>query len=295
MRGESNGAAMRASTRSTLHPWALRNPRDRRAVATVGVALVLLLLPQFVSPGAWALLWIGVATVACCSSHVVVHNHCHRPLFRTVSANRTFNLFATIARGHCASDVYLAHNVNHHAEQGGSGDWITPALGGCGHPLLRLSRFVVRAAVSMVRERNRLPHRGRDLVPEPFRSSLPWEKRFLPLVILLLLWNDWQAACLYALTPWALSLVWLVGVNFVQHDGCDPHTEWAHSRNFSGRFANWLLFNNGYHTAHHVDPGLHWSGTKSLHERLASRIPSRLQQPSAAQYMIRRYLLGQDD
>ena len=271
----------------------LRHPRDRRSVATILVAVLLLVTPQgLLLPDVWVPVWLGLTFLACCASHVVAHNHCHFPIFATTAANRCFNLLASFARGHCASDIYLAHNLNHHREQGRSGDWIAPALGGSGHPALRLIRFVVRATVSMAYQRNRLAGNGRHLLPEPFRSSLPREKIFLACAVAFLLWNDWRTACLFALLPWAASLAWLVGVNYVQHEGCDPDSTWAHSRNFTGRFTNWLLFNNGYHTAHHVEPGVHWSETKVLHERVASQIPAHLNEPSATRYMIRRYILG---
>jgi len=131
-------------------------------VATVVCAVGLLLAPQWValSP-AWTALWILLTFLACCASHVVVHNHCHSPIFASHIANRGFNLLASVARGHCASDVYLAHN--------------------------------------------------------------------------------------------------------------------------------------GYHTVHHAEPGVHWSETRTLHERLASRIPAHLDEPSATRYMIRRYLLARSD
>lgn len=281
---------------ATARAWGLRHPADRRSLATVACAVVLLLAPQWVAlhPVA-AAPWILLTFLVCCASHVVVHNHCHCPIFTSNAANRGFNLLASIARGHCASDVYLAHNVNHHAERGRTGDWIAPGLGGQGHPLLRLVRFVVLASISMARERNRLDGKGRALLPEPFRSSLPWEKGMLLLVVVLLFWNDSRAALVHAVLPWGASLAWLVGVNYVQHEGCDPDSAWAHSRNFTGRFTNWLLFNNGYHTVHHAEPGVHWSETQALHERFASRIPAHLDEPSATRYMIRRYLLARSD
>lgn len=276
--------------------WALHRAADRRSIATVVVTVLLLLVPQWLAVnGLGAVIWIPLTIVACCATHVVVHNHCHRPIFVHQRANVAFNLVATVGRGHCVSDVYVAHNLNHHAAQGSSDDWIAPMLGGQGHPVVRLLRFIVRAAGSMVRERNRLPLRGRTLLPEPFASSVVWEKRLLPCVIVLLLWHDWRAACLFALVPWSISLAWLVGVNYVQHEGCDPAVEFAQSRNFTGRWTNWLLFNNGYHTAHHTVPGLHWSETRQLHEQLVGRIPQHLNEPSAIRYMIRRYAGGRTD
>jgi len=273
-------------------PFGLRHAADVRPLATVGIAVGLLVAPGFVAVPTWAVpAWVVATVIACCASHVVVHNHCHCPLFASPARNRAFNLVATIARGHCASDVFLAHNVNHHAEQGRAGDWITPALGGEGPPVVRLLRFVVRATLSMARERRRLDKAGLALVPEPFRSSLPVEKRLLPCVIGVLLWNDWQATALHAFLPWGISLVWLVGVNYLQHEGCDPDSPWAHSRNFTGPLANWLLFNNGYHGAHHLHPAVHWSELARLHAEISDRIPPHLQQPSTIRYLLNRFVM----
>lgn len=272
-------------------PWKLVHKADRRSLATVFVTVALLVAPQWLALGTGTtIVWIVLTFLACCASHVVVHNHCHVPIFANDAANRGFNLAASLARGHCASDVYLAHNVNHHAQQGRAGDWIAPTLGGTGHAVLRLLRFIVRAAVSMARERNRLPGKGRALIAEPFRSSLPREKVFLPIAVLILLVHDVHATLLHAVLPWAGALAWLVGVNFIQHEECTPDSEFAHSRNFTGRSTNWLLFNNGYHTAHHAAPGLHWHDLPAAHARLADRIPARLCERSATRYMIRRYL-----
>jgi fatty acid desaturase len=257
-----------------------------RSVATVCVAVALLLVPQFVAlpPGL-----ILITFVACCASHVVVHNHNHQPIFTTDSANVAFNLLATFARGHCASDVYVAHVLNHHAEQGRAGDWIRPSLGGEGHRLVRLARFIVRAAASMLRERRRLGWEGMWRLPEPFRTSIVVEKIFLPCVIVALALHDWRAFLLFCALPWAGALAWLVGVNYVQHEGCDPGNAYGHSRNFTGAFTNWLLFNNGYHTAHHLEPTLHWSELAHKHRSIAALIAVELNQPSAARYMLREY------
>jgi fatty acid desaturase len=270
----------------------LNNRADVRSIATVCIALALLLVPQFVAlPAALAVPWILIACLACCSSHVIVHNHNHRVIFAGDAANIAFNLLATLARGHCASDVHIAHNQNHHVEQGRSGDWIRPSLGGSGPPLARLARYVVRATMSMLRERRRLGWEAMWRLPQPFRTSVLVEKVFLPSAILLLALHDWKAFLLFCMLPWAASLAWLVGVNYVQHEGCDPESRYGHSRNFTGAFTNWLLFNNGYHTAHHLDPALHWSELPGAHRRIAASIPQELNEASAIRYMLRHYLL----
>lgn len=272
-------------------PFGLRHARDVRSVATVLAAVGLLLAPHFVPIGvAVAVPWIALTMVLCCACHVVVHNHTHRVLFRTHPLNFAFDLIATIARGHCVSDVLQPHNFNHHREQGGPLDWITPALGGEGHPLARLARFTPRAAYNMVSRRRALGEAGRRSLPQPFRSSIRWEKRLLPVVIAASALHDWQVFLAFQAVPWAGSLVWLVAINLFQHDGCEPQSEYAHSRNFVGWFANWLFFNNGYHTVHHLHPGMHWSEAPRAHAAIAERIPARLNEPSITGFFVRVYL-----
>jgi hypothetical protein len=81
-------------------------------------------------------------------------------------------------------------------------------------------------------------------------------------------------------------------VNFVQHDGCDEDHPYNHSRNFVGRWFNWLTFNNGFHGMHHVQPGLHWSLLAKAHaERLHPFIHPALEQRSLALYLLRTFIL----
>jgi beta-carotene hydroxylase len=65
--------------------------------------------------------------------------------------------------------------------------------------------------------------------------------------------------------PWLGAQLMLVGVNLLQHQDCDIDSEYNHSRNVTGFPANWILLNNGYHTAHHLRPSLHWSLLPEYH------------------------------
>ena len=269
----------------------LRDARDARPVATVLLAVAMLLLPHWLAPqGLFAASWIALTALLCCACHVVVHNHLHRAMFRRQGANVAFNLVATIARGHCASDVYIPHNFNHHREQGGPGDWITPALGGGGHPMLRLARFTVLASRNMVMGRKRMGQAGRDILPAGSRASIPWEKRLLPVLIAACVIHDWEITLAFQGLPWALSLIWLVVINLFQHDACDPGSRYAHSRNFTGALTNWFFFNNGYHTVHHLNPGMHWTEAPAAHARMAQRIPAHLNERSILGFFWREYL-----
>jgi fatty acid desaturase len=84
----------------------------------------------------------------------------------------------------------------------------------------------------------------------------------------------------------------MIFINYIQHVHTDPWSEHNHSRNFVGKLGNWLVFNNGFHTAHHESAGLHWSKLPEAHAKIAHLIAPELKQPSIITYCLRSYLLG---
>jgi len=84
----------------------------------------------------------------------------------------------------------------------------------------------------------------------------------------------------------------IIGVNLLQHDGCQPSSEFNHSRNFTGGFANWLFFNTGYHTAHHEKCSAHWSELPSIHDRIKINIKEALNQKSIMKFLITHYTIS---
>ena len=69
----------------------------------------------------------------------------------------------------------------------------------------------------------------------------------------------------------ALFALWTIMLfNYIQHVHADPWSEHNHSRSFTSPLLNFLLFNNGLHSAHHEMAGAHWSALPALHARLAN-------------------------
>ena len=136
------------------------------------------------------------------------------------------------------------------------------------------------------------------------------------LVCLLLL--DWRKCLLMYFVPGVLAKNMLVSLNMLQHDGCDPKSRYNHSRNFTNDALNYLLFNNGalaaptqllarsprrmpmrrardagYHTIHHMMPGVHWSLTKAKHDAIVKpHIHPNLLEPTIIGYVWRVHLSG---
>ena len=55
---------------------------------------------------------------------------------------------------------------------------------------------------------------------------------------------------------------------------------------------NAFLFNNGYHTIHHMRASIHWSEAPAGHEKIAHLIDPALNEKSFWWYIIRTYVLS---
>src|SRR3569623_249193 len=92
----------------------------------------------------------------------------------------------------------------------------------------------------------------------------------------------------FTLPIWVAGTLIFLGINLLQHDACDPDSATEHSRDFTGRFINFLFFNGGYHTVHHDRPGLHWRRLPAAPRRV---VPDREETPSLLGHLLREYLL----
>jgi fatty acid desaturase len=99
----------------------------------------------------------------------------------------------------------------------------------------------------------------------------------------------WALVCF---VPGFFALWTIMLFNYEQHVHADPWSKHNHSRNFVGWWLNFLLFNNGYHAAHHENPGTHWSKLRAAHEKIAPEIDPRLVERNMWWYWIRIYALA---
>ncbi|HYU33993.1 MAG TPA: fatty acid desaturase, partial [Thermoanaerobaculia bacterium] len=76
--------------------------------------------------------------------------------------------------------------------------------------------------------------------------------------------------------PMLLAIFNVARLGYDQHAGLELDDHFGASRNIESRLYNLVTFNSGYHTAHHVRPGLHWSRLPEFHRQIRDRIPSEL-------------------
>jgi fatty acid desaturase len=95
-----------------------------------------------------------------------------------------------------------------------------------------------------------------------------------PLLVLALV--DWRMTLIVFVGPMVLALVNVARLGYHQHAGLDADDHLEASRNIESPLYNLVTFNSGYHAAHHLRPGLHWSRLPELHRQIRTGIPEHL-------------------
>jgi len=265
---------------------------DRRTVVVAALNLVLLVLPYGIDlPAGAAAPFIAACGLLSFSSWAIIHNHIHVRTFRVGWMNAAGAMLIGLTVGHPPTGLVLTHNMNHHVHIGGAADWSRPANAGAGWGALRLLRYAVVTPVRMARGRVAA---GAPRLPPALRRQRSRERWLLyPLVLAALILRP-GTFLRFTLPIWVVGSLIFLGINLLQHDACDPDSETAHSRDFTGRFINFIFFNGGYHTVHHNRPGLHWSRLPGEHRRrLRGRSAARpdLEAPSLLAHVVREYVL----
>ncbi|WP_394821599.1 fatty acid desaturase [Pendulispora albinea] len=196
----------------------------------------------------------------------VVHNHSHVPIFRSAVANRILEVFMFLQTGMFASKFRLHHELGHHLHYT--------------DPTKDPSRWVYRDGSEMHRFVYIL-HYFFTYNYHCIRIGRRFKKKLSGSIWHTLLCWAVFAALLVAAGPIVLSVygipmiaVWLTFICLTYDDhisltGTDPY-ESSHTK--TNRLLNLVFFNNGYHLAHHIKPGLHWTELPAFHESIAPRI-----------------------
>ena len=270
--------------------WPLRYTADVRTLMFLVVFNVLIAV-QWVNLFRGMLLLILTYTLAVVAL-VVKHNHVHSPTFRNPAWNRAFELWLSVLTAHPCSGILTSHNVLHHGKNNTDADFVRCSLVRYRSNLLNFLVFPFASVATMYRNKPADLDSWRQAQPSLYRQAIA-ERIFTYGFIFLLLVLDWRSALRYCVGPWLFGQWFLVTINLLQHQDCDFESQINHSRNITGRLANWLLLNNGYHTAHHMFPAAHWSKLRIIHERvIAPQLNSALNERSLSLCIWRRFILG---
>lgn len=225
------------------------------------------------------------------SVSTMAHNHNHVGIWKTSVLNKATDYWLTIFYGFPVFGWIPTHNQNHHKYNNKAEDVTRTYRYSEKNTLWNLVTYPsFSAAFQMLSIRDYLG-KVRRKNPKRFRYCV---SQFLVLAsyLLLVFWNDPIKALVYVVIPQQVSMFSVMAFNYIQHVGADEESEYNHSRNVVGPVMNFFLFNNGFHTAHHHTPGLHWSELPKAHAEIADEIDPSLNEYSLTWLILRIYFLA---
>ncbi|MCB9593800.1 MAG: fatty acid desaturase [Sandaracinaceae bacterium] len=277
----------------------LRNTADLR---TIGFVLTFygLLAAAFVLDLPWWG-WIAFFIPLCLLAFfiaVATHNTVHCPVFKNRVLNSIFQVLLTNGYGHPVSMYVPGHNLSHHKYTQRPKDRMRTDKMRFRWNLLNQLLFSFVVGPPIFKDNARFAKAMRRANPKWYRQFLIETIAYVSflgaLAILdpVKLWGFIPLKFIvFVMIPHQYAAWGIMGINFVQHDGCDGEHPYNHSRNFTGKVLNWFTFNNGFHGVHHMKPGLHWSKLREEHEKeLAPHLHPNLDRVSLLPYLIEAYV-----
>ena len=222
---------------------------------------------------------------------ISVHNAMHSPVFWKKSHNRLWQCALSICIGYPVSIYVPVHNLSHHLGLQTPRDVLRTTEVRHRSNLLNLVHHMAMGTLHL--------HLLHFAYLAEMRRSRPkwlgqvgWEALAVAIYLTAIAIAVGPLAMLLLVFVPAVAGQWLmVGFGYVQHDGCDHESEYNHSRNFLSPVFNWFICDNGFHTAHHNRPGLHWSLGKQAHrDDVVPHMAPSLDEPSLVAYLWRAFV-----
>lgn len=219
----------------------------------------------------WQLVgWMAVVAtfkVCICSWN---HHHQHLAMFRHTVLNRLLEVVYAFHTGITTNAWVLHHVLGHHI------NYLDQTRDESGWKrkdgtVMGEIEYTAMIAVTGYLRAFRV---GRDH-PKYQRGFLGMGTLVVVLLAALFYYNWVNALCVFAI-PMVFGYVVTCWHTYCHHAGLDTDDHFEASHNIMHRWYNILTGNLGYHTAHHVKPGLHWSRLPEYHATIAEKIPAHL-------------------
>lgn len=248
-----------------------RYQEDRWPVAIMASYFALDIVVFFSALPLWFLVgWflLGIIPKACiCAWN---HHHQHVPTFRKKIFNRLLELMYGFQTGITGHGWVLHHVIGHHQnyldQEKDESRWKRKDG-------TTMGDFEYSLNVSLT------------AYPRAFQVGLRHTRqlkiflKMLAITVGLLaffLWYDWLSALFVFVLPMATSLFLTAQATYKHHSDLDTDNEYEASYNILNPLYNKMTGNLGYHTAHHVQGGVHWSRLPEFHKKIEHKIPRDL-------------------
>jgi fatty acid desaturase len=223
-------------------------------------------------------LWLSLTAA------IISHNHNHLSIWKWRPLNLVTSWVISVYYGYPSIAWVPTHNQVHHKLNNKPGDSSrSPKIFKSNHIFALLVYPTTTSLVQMADVNAFLADLWRRNKRMFFYAMTEYVVFFGVMVALFVI--NWKKALIYFVIPQQFALFTIQCINYIQHIETDAYSEWNHSRNFVSPILNALLFNNGYHTVHHMTPGAHWTKTPALHAEIADKVDSQLHVPSVWAYL----------
>ena len=244
------------------------------------IAPIIFFMPFFVGlPDGYEFLSVILIYALIGKTNYILHLHIHHPFSRNRTLNRLLELCMGSVTGMTASNWRIQHLYGHHrgVDHLFRGDlaWELEA-----YTPVRVISYCARSMwptfLGPYMEAYRKGVLRKETKPINYRWAFAEQSLIVLLVAALMAWQP-SLVIFYAIPLYLLTYLISRYVDYLNHYGCDEKSEiiYEHANNCLSRSFNRSTHNFGYHTAHHLRPGAHWTELPEIHRRIADKIPDR--------------------
>ena len=242
--------------------------------------LTTLILPFF-----WSMLLACIILFFCGTTAAFQHHHGHCSVFKNKRTNEFLDSILSFQSGITPYAWVLHHNIGHHgnymSQHPQKGEEIIDASNWS-----RADGSVMKRWEYVWYNRTRMHTRCTNIgskAKKIFQKYILFRRiHFVFNAALLVLGfciGSWQglisAIIVFAFIP-QMMVLFVFETTYDHHSGLFTDNKHEASRNILGSFYNLFRLNLGFHTAHHIKPGLHWSELPQYHASIEQFIPDEL-------------------
>lgn len=218
---------------------------------------------------------LAVIFVLVSDANHILHLHTHRPFAKSAALNLLLDISMGLATAMTASNWRIQHKYGHHDRSRGEfckgWDW-------------EMRKYTIAGAISYsvrtvfpifylpVIEAFRKGVLANIKEPINYRWAFIEQAAFILIMIGLLVLNP-RVTLTWLFPFYFIILSTTRYIDYLNHFGCGAG-KYDVSNNCVGRFYNIVRCNFGYHTAHHLYGGAHWTHLPMLHEKIKDQIPA---------------------
>ncbi|OUR99512.1 hypothetical protein A9Q84_00395 [Halobacteriovorax marinus] len=197
------------------------------------------------------------------------HHHQHCQTFKTPIFNRMLEVMYGLQTGIFGFTWVLHHNLGHHLNYLDQDKDESRWKNSKGDTMKRL-RYTAEVSITSYIRAFKVGKKH----PKVLKRFLMMSITTLTIVGALTYYKPISAILIFWI-PMIVSLVLTADATYSHHTGLDTKDPKKASRNIvDSVWYNRLTGNLGYHTAHHVKFGMHWSKMPTLHEKIKADIPA---------------------